>query len=268
MGSQAIGIFDSGVGGLTVTQQIIQLLPNENLIYFGDTARVPYGEKSPETIIKYSLENARFLMDQDIKLLVVACNTVSAYALEELQEICRIPVIGVIEPGIEKVIQTAQDNQKIAVLGTTATIKSEIYQNKIKARLPLAEIIPIACPLLVPLVEEKFMGHPAARLIIQEYLRPLKDQKISTLMLGCTHYPLLKEVIQEEIKSTVIVDSATSCAEHVCAILDTKNLRRREQSAAQRRYFVSDDPIKFQTIGKEFLGGLIESVSVAFPFSR
>jgi len=258
--SNAIGVFDSGIGGLTVMKQMITVMPNENMIYFGDTARVPYGEKSPETIIRYSIENAIFLMEYNIKVLVVACNTASAYALVKLQHLFKIPVVGVIESGVDKAVAVTR-NQRIAVLGTKGTIKSNVYQQEIKRRLPNALVQGIACPLFVPLVEERFVSHPATKILVKEYLAPFKDQGIDTILLGCTHYPLLRQVIQDELGSGVeIVDSASTCAEKVSAILTEQRLHNQNSCEAIHRYFVSDDAEKFRLAGSEFLGSPIPHV--------
>jgi glutamate racemase len=258
--NQAIGIFDSGLGGLTVMKEIINRLPQESVIYFGDTARVPYGEKSAEAITRYSIENAIFLMEHNIKVLVVACNTASAFALKKLQKIFSIPIVGVIEPGVERAISTTR-NQNIAVLGTTGTIRSGVYQKEIENKMPNGQVISISCPLFVPLVEEKFFHHPATRLIIKEYLTPLKEQKVDTVLLGCTHYPLLKYLIMEELeKGIMIVDSASTCADKVAAILQTHQLFNELQQKPTHRYFVSDDPKKFQLLGQDFLGASIDYV--------
>lgn len=258
-----IGMFDSGVGGLTVMRQIQQLLPFESITYFGDTARLPYGDKSPEAIVRYSIENAQFLMDQQIKILVVACNTATAYALLALQELCPIPVIGVIAPGAEKAVAVTH-NGHIAVLGTKATIRSGVYQKEILKRDPQAVVTSIACPLFVPLAEERFFTHDATRLIIREYLKPLRQQQIDTLLLGCTHYPLLHELIAQEVGPQVkIVDSAATCAETVHSCLHTLGLQNPVTGAAAPptyKFFVSDDPSKFQALGQDFLGMPMESV--------
>lgn len=244
--SLPIGLFDSGIGGLTVMKEIMRALPQESLIYFGDTARVPYGGKSQETIIRYSLENASFLLEKQIKLLVIACNTASAFALKSLQETLSIPVIGVIEPGAKEAARTT-NNQRIAILGTKGTIQSGAYQQAIKALLPDAHLFPIACPLWVPLVEESLFHHPATRLLVKEYLIPLKGQEIDTMLLGCTHYPFLTTLIQEEMGSHVsLIDSASTCAEQVATLLKDQHLETKEQ-AASYCYFVSDDPEKFSS---------------------
>lgn len=257
----AIGIFDSGVGGLTVLQQITRQLPHESIIYYGDTARVPYGSKSPDTIIRYSIENAELLMEYGIKILVVACNTAAAYAMEELRNRLPIPVVGVIGPGADKATRVTQ-NGRIGVLGTKATILSQAYQTEIGKRLPGCEVYPVACPLFVPLVEEGMSRHPATELIIREYLNPLKLRGIDTLLLGCTHYPLLREAIQEEIGNHVrIVDSASTCAEEVSHILKENGLEETEEVSPQHHYMVSDDPEKFRALARDLLALSISIVS-------
>lgn len=249
-----IGMFDSGLGGLTVMRQLVNVLPDESVIYLGDTARLPYGAKSPETILRYSIENSVFLIQKNIKMLIVACNTASAHALDELQQIFSVPIMGVIEPGAESAVK-ATKNGRIAVLGTQGTIHSQCYKKAILKKSPQAEVFSIACPLFVPLVEEDYIAYPATRLIVQEYLRPLKEQRIDTLLLGCTHYPLLKELILDEMGEGVnIVDSATACAEKVSELLDQATMRRPPFPAPHYRYFVSDDPKKFQLLGSSFLG--------------
>lgn len=260
--SQAIGVFDSGIGGLTVMKKLMEKLPHEKLIYFGDTARLPYGDKSPETILRYSLENAIFLMEHKIKLLVIACNTASAYAMNKLKAILNIPIIDVIQPGADCASMTTK-NQRIGILGTRATISSNAYKDEIKKRLPSADIYSMACPLLVPLIEEHLFEHPATLLILRDYLAPLKKQNIDTLLLGCTHYPLLTPLIQSEIgKSVSIIDSATTCAEHVSAVLDNQNLRNPQSISPQHLYFASDYPEKFRLHSINFLGQKIDKVEI------
>lgn len=261
----SIGMFDSGIGGLTVMQQILQRLPQEKVIYLGDTARLPYGEKSSETIVRYSVENAIFLMQKNIKLLVIACNTASAYAIDKLQQIFNIPIVGVIAPGARKAVETSKTG-RIAVLGTRGTIRSGEYSKEILRLLPTATLFPVACPLLVTLVEEHWHDHPVTRMVLEEYLEPLRKEKVDTLLLGCTHYPLLRHVIQEIMGEEVaIVDSAISCAEEVATILQREQLSRSKTSLEipKHHYFVTDDPEKFQRLGKQFLGSSLTSVEVA-----
>lgn len=258
----SIGLFDSGIGGLTVLQQLVQVLPHEDFVYFGDTARLPYGEKSRETIIKYSIENSIFLFDKNIKMLVIPCNTATAYALSKLQKLFSVPVVGVIEPGAERAVDVSKHG-RICVLGTRGTINSQSYQKAILHREPKAFVLPITCPLFVPLVEEGYVDHPAAKLIVKDYLKAIKGQKIDTILLGCTHYPLLKKLIQEEVGEEVtIVDSATSCAEKVASLLHAKSIVRESTAIGKLRYYVSDDPVKFQTAGRALLNIPIDKVDL------
>lgn len=259
--SYSIGMFDSGVGGLTVMQQLVQALPNENIIYFGDTARLPYGGKSQETVLRYSTENIHFLLEHNIKLLVIACNTATALALPQLRRLFEIPIIGVIEPGAEKAVEVTR-HQRIAVLGTKATIQSGAYQRELQRLLPSATIFPIACPLFVHLVEERFVDHPASQLIVSEYLDCLKDKQVDTLLLGCTHYPLLKHLIAKEIGEDVtIVDSATTCAEKVASTLKDNDMEAdKKKGEVSYKYFVSDDPKKFQEQAEKLFGCPIDYV--------
>ncbi len=261
--SRAIGIFDSGLGGLTVMKQIMHALPNENLIYFGDTARVPYGEKSPETILRYSIENTEFLMEHQVKAIVVACNTATACALDELSRKFDVPLIGVIEPGVEKAVEVSSGG-KIAVLGTRVTINSGIYQREIMRWNPRATVLSIACPLLVHLVEENFISHPATRLILKEYLKSLHIEEVDTVLLGCTHYPLLTHLIEEELgPDKNVINSAAACAEKLRKLLNLKDLVNDQKGVVSHKFFVSDDPHKFQSMGKDFLGMPIEITRVS-----
>ena len=244
-----IGIFDSGVGGLTVYKTIRQYFPEEDLIYFGDTARVPYGPKSPNTIVEYSKQNARFLLQQGIKTLVVACNTSSAYALDYLRELTGIPIIGVIEPGAERAaVQTA--NKRIGVIGTEATIRSNAYTIAVQKLVPDAIVFSKACPLLVPIVEEGWQGESVARDIVSHYLSYFEDTEIDTLILGCTHYPLLNRVIQEVVGNEVtLVDSAESIALYLKRLLPEDSDGR----AGTESFFVSDNEDKFARISSRIL---------------
>jgi len=262
--TDAIGLFDSGVGGLTVMQQIMRTLPHERLIYFGDTARVPYGNKGQHTIVRYSIENTISLLEKNIKLLVVACNTASALALAKLRQLFKLPIIGVIEPGAEKAAAVTR-NQRIAVLGTKGTIQSGAYQAAIRKFAPQAAIIPIACPLFVHLVEEQWLDHPATRLIVREYLRPLQGENVDTVLLGCTHYPLLSEIIQEEIgRDVAIVDSASTCAEQVARLLQSQGMLSPFLQG-EHGYFSSDDPDKFRALGEKLFNSPLKQVELLLP---
>lgn len=258
--SQPIGMFDSGLGGLTVMQKLVSKLPYEDIIYFGDTARLPYGGKSSETIVRYSIENATFLIDKNIKILVVACNTATSQALDKLQQMFALPVVGVIDPSAEQAVKVST-HHRIAVLGTKKTIQSGAYQRAILQHAPKATVFPIACPLFVPLVEEGCIDHPAARLIVQEYLRPVKGQRVDTILLGCTHYPILKDLIQEEVGDQVtLVDSGSACADKISALLDRMDMKKKPTPPSYQ-YFVSDDPHQFQRLGSAFLGFPIKDVT-------
>ena len=208
----AIGIFDSGIGGLTVLHKIIEALPRENTVYLGDTARSPYGTKSVETVLRYSFENSEFLVDKGVKLLVVACNTSTAIALRPVRERLTIPVIGVIEPGVRRAVKTSR-SKKVGVIGTDATIQSGAYTRALKAADPNIEVYSRACPLLVPLVEEGWTDNAVVEMTVKTYLGSLKQSGIDTLILGCTHYPLLKKAIRKFMgKGVLLVDSAEEVA--------------------------------------------------------
>lgn len=250
-----IGMFDSGVGGLTVLRQIAKRLPYEKIIYYGDTARVPYGDKSSQEILRYSIDNANFLMDNhQIKVLVIACNTSAAYSSQQLRQLCPFPVIDVVEAGVESIVR-ATKSRRIAVLATRGTIRSGIYEKEILKLLPDAVVISIACPLFTLLVEEQFINHLATKLIVEEYLAPLKNQNIDALLLGCTHYPLLRDVIQEVLGGGVtIVDSSSSCAEKVADLLSKMDLETPLLTLPERhQFFVSDDPERFSHTARNFL---------------
>lgn len=244
-------------------REIRRILPNEHVVYLGDTARLPYGNKSREAIRRFSLENALFLSRQNIKILVAACNTASAYALDLLQQECNLPVIGVIESGVEKAAQMTTKGP-IVVLGTKATIESGSYQEKLASRLPGVEIIGIPCPLFVPLIEEGFVEHPATLLIVKEYFKNILDRKPETILLGCTHYPLLKPVIRKIVGPSVhLIDSANTCAETILKQLTESDLLEESKQEPSCQYFVTDDPGKFQSFGQVFLGSRIEKVDLA-----
>jgi glutamate racemase len=256
----SIGIFDSGVGGLTVMRAIRELMPFENIIYFGDTARLPYGSKSSETILRYSLENAAFLRTQGIKVLVIACNTSCSAALDQIRSSSDIPVIGITEQGVEEVSRLFSSG-RVAILGTRATITSGVYQQQILSRHNTLELYSISCPLFVPLVEEGYVEHPMSALVVQEYLRPLKNREIKGVLLGCTHYPLLQSTIQQELGSDVLLlDPSIACAEKTRMVLAEKNLLNPSTCLPHYQFFVSDDPEKFRLLGKTFLNYPIEHV--------
>ena len=262
-----IGMFDSGMGGLTVFREIKRRLPSESIIYFGDTARLPYGEKSGETVLRYSIENAIFLMERKIKALVIACNTAAAVSVDKLRSIFNIPVIGVIEPGAERAVSSSSSG-RIAVLATKGTVNSGAYQMAIRQLRPDAEVFAIPCPLLVPLIEEGMISHPATRLILTDYLQPLRDQSIDTILLGCTHYPALASLLQELVGPEIsIVDSATTCAEKLSDLLIQQELSQEASHRGSYQFFVSDSPDKFRILGKYFLDESLSEVCLKAPFS-
>ncbi len=256
MDDRPIGVFDSGVGGLTVFRAVERVLPGESLIYLGDTARVPYGTKSPETVARYTLQATRFLRRHRIKLLIVACNTASSVALSGLAEEAAVPVVGVIRPGARCAVERSESG-RIGVIGTRATIDSGAYPAAIRDLRADAEVHSLACPLFVPLAEEGWDGAGVVQQVAQRYLEPLRAAEIDTLVLGCTHYPLLREAIGQVMgRSVQLVDSAEAIASEVY-----ERLQREPQLAAERppggaeqRFFVTDIPDPFQTVAERFLG--------------
>jgi glutamate racemase len=257
---RAIGIFDSGVGGLTVLQETRALLPGRNLVYLGDTARVPYGTKSPETVRRYALQAADFLVQQKVKMLVVACNTASSVALESLRDTFRLPVVGVIEPGAEQAIAITR-NKRIGVIGTEGTIQSGAYLKALKQLDPSVAAWGIACPLFVPLAEEGWAGHAVAKLCAEEYLAPLMEHDIDTLVLGCTHYPLLKDILHQVLGPQVqLIDSAEATARKVASLLGETAVPRAAEPGTTR-FFVTDVPNRFCRVGGAFLGADLSAVT-------
>ncbi len=255
----AVGVFDSGVGGLTVLKQLMVQIPSVSTVYLGDTARVPYGTKSADTVIRYAIACARLLIERGVQLLVVACNTASAFALDHLKKTLSIPVIGVIEPGARAAVSATQ-NGIIGIIGTAGTIRSGAYQDAIHAFRPSAEIISRPCPLFVPLAEEGWIDGEIPRAIAKTYLDDFKDAGVDTLVLGCTHYPLLKSVIESVMGKTVaLIDSAEAVTQVVSEIL-TDRLPVRKRDAARHRYLVTDAPDSFREISERFLGHAIDEV--------
>jgi glutamate racemase len=263
--ASAIGIFDSGIGGLTVVREVLRQLPHERIIYFGDTARVPYGPKSPDTVRRYSREITEYLRSQDVKAIVVACNTATAHALPMLQQESSVPVIGVVEPGARAAV-AASRRRELGVIGTAGTIGSGAYERAIRAIAPDAHIVARACPLFAPLVEEGWLDTEATRLIAREYLTPLQDARIDTLVLGCTHYPLLKPLLADILgPDVVLIDSAHETAAEIARVLEQRGLRSNGAGTAtsQRmghRFIASDAPDHFLRLGQRFLGSAIECV--------
>ncbi len=296
--NKAIGIFDSGIGGLTVLKAIEEVLPHENLIYLGDTARVPYGNKSRETITRYSIENTNFLIQSGVKVVVVACNTASALAVSELRNKFSVPVLGVIEPGAKAALSVTR-SKEIGVIGTESTIASSSYSKAIQAMDSKARVQGLACPLFVPLVEEGWVEEEVTYSVAQKYLTPfftfIKDNQphsgvegeapsalggmegrerprmrgatrapiIDTLILGCTHYPLLKEVLAQVMgKKVTLVDSAQETAQAVKQLLIRKNILRTDSSDRQETLFVTDSPERFRKVGQNFLKRSLEGVAL------
>lgn len=257
-----IGIFDSGIGGLTVARALFERLPHDSTIYFGDTARVPYGPKSPETVRRYSLEILDWLLGEGVKAVVVACNTSTAHALNALRARAAVPVIGVIDPGARAAVAATRSG-RIGVIGTAGTVASEAYVRAIRALRPDADVQQRATPLLVPLVEEGWFDHAASRLIAEEYLAPLRAGPVDALVLGCTHYPLLKPLLQGVMGDEVaLIDSAEETAKAVAKTLDDFGLTAPGNALPTHRFAVSDDAPRFLTVGSRFLGARLAGVEV------
>ncbi len=245
-----IGIFDSGVGGLTVFREIERILPYEDIVYFGDTARVPYGNKSRETIVRFSMQNILFLLKKKVKIVVVACNTSSSLSLEYLKNIFRVPVIGVISPSVEKALLVSK-TRKIGVIATRSTINSGTYEQEIIKKDKKVQVHSLACPLFVPLVEEGMFPGKILDEVIKFYLEAIK-QKVDTLILGCTHYPLLKESLVSFLKGVLLIDSAEEVAVNAKAVLEQNNLSNNKLSPS-KEFYVSDDPGNFLKMATLFL---------------
>ncbi|MFH0855512.1 MAG: glutamate racemase [Candidatus Omnitrophota bacterium] len=261
-----IGVFDSGVGGLTVVKELIRQLPQEDIVYFGDTARVPYGIKSKETVIRFSIENILFLLKHQVKFICVACNTVSSFALPEIKNHFRVPIVGVITPGAREAVYATR-NKRIGVIGTKGTIKSRAYEDAIKQFDPQAKVTPVACPLFVPFVEEGWLAGDVVATVARQYLKPLKEAGVDTVILGCTHYPLLKGLISQTMgKNVVLIDSAKQVAIEVGKILSNEGLlnkkgkTRTAYRAGKHEFFVSDNPEWFRNLARRFLGRPVRNV--------
>ena len=262
MNRRPIGVFDSGIGGLTVVRELLHQMPNESLIYFGDTARVPYGNKSPATVRRYAREILDFLLGREVKMVVVACNTASAHALEELRRVAPVPVEGVIDPGARAAVAASRSG-RIGVIGTAGTIASGAYERAIHAHAGAAAVVAQACPLFVPLVEEGWLDHPATRLVAESYLGGLAAHDIDTLVLGCTHYPLLKPLLAEVLGPAItLIDSAEQTARAVAATLAHSTLHAPKAAAGGVHFVVSDAPEQFQRVGKRFLGKGVKEIEL------
>ncbi|HTY44581.1 MAG TPA: glutamate racemase [Patescibacteria group bacterium] len=257
---KAIGVFDSGVGGLTVVREIIRQLPYEDIIYFGDTARVPYGIKSQETVIRFSIENILFLLKQDVKLICVACNTVSSFALPVIKNHFKVPIVGVLSPGVREAVYATQ-NKRVGIIGTRGTVKSRAYEKEIKQLDGEVQVTAVACPLFVPFAEEGWLGGKVVQEVAQTYLKPLKKAGVDTVILGCTHYPLLKPVIRQAMGAQVaLIDSAKQVAMEVKNILAADGLLNPRERG-RHKFYVSDNPEWFSGLAKRFLGQGIKDVS-------
>ena len=259
--NNAIGVFDSGVGGLTVVKELLRQLPKENIVYFGDTARVPYGTKSHSTIIKFSIENILFLLKFKVKMIVVACHTSSSVSLPALRRQFKIPILGVINPGTQEAILSTRNN-RIGVIGTAATISSGAYEKEIKRLLPQAKVFTQTCPLFVPLAEEGWTNGSITLDIVRRYLKVFSKTKIDTLILGCTHYPLLKRVIQKIMASNIrLIDPAYYTAQEARNVLISYGLEARGSRGGNKiQFYVSDEAEKFSSLGEKFLGQRIKLV--------
>ncbi len=260
-----VGVFDSGVGGLTVAREIMRNLPNEHIVYFGDTARVPYGSKSKDTIVRYSRQIIRFLKTQDIKAIVIACNTASALALDEVEKELDIPIIGVIKAGARVAVASTR-NQRIGVIGTESTINSHLYEKLIREENPAISVYEKACPLLVPLVEEGWLKDPVTKEVTQRYLEGLLEKEIDTLILGCTHYPLLRSLIRELVGEQItLVNPAYETAKELEMLLKREQLDRPATPedvpvTEPYRFFVSDMAEKFGRFANSILPYDVETI--------
>ncbi|HAM51874.1 MAG TPA: glutamate racemase [Nitrospiraceae bacterium] len=260
MNSDPIGVFDSGIGGLTVLKEIFRVLQQESTVYLGDTARVPYGIRSAETVVRYSFENTEFLVAKGIKLLVIACNTVSAVSLDAIKERLSMPVIGVIEPGARAAVKATKNN-RIGVIGTEATINSGAYARVIQQIDGALDVFGLPCPLFVPLVEEGLTDDEITVMVAKKYLRQVRDKGIDTLVLGCTHYPLLKSVIGKVMGDTVtLIDSAIETVKEIRETLLRDSAECNALREPSRLFYVTDSPDRFKSVGERFLGQKIKTI--------
>lgn len=260
MNNNYIGVFDSGLGGLTVVKSLVETMPYENIIYFGDIAHVPYGSRSKEQITEYVMQDVNFLMKHNIKAVVIACNTADSIARKKVEEFCTVPVYGVVEPAAKLASETSQ-NGKIGVIATNATVNSGAYKTAIEKYAPNAEVYSAACPLLVPLVEEgRFhRGDEVVETVVREYLEPLKNAGIDTLVLGCTHYPLLMDIISDIVPGVNIISSSEAAARCVKSALENQNLDNKCNPSPDRQYYVNDAKDDFEKNASLFMGRTLES---------
>lgn len=255
-----IGIFDSGVGGLTVFRAIEQRLPNESLIYLGDTARIPYGVRSPATIERYSVECASFVQARGVKAIVIACNTASALAANYLRSKFDLPITGVIRPGSRRAVEKTR-NGHIGVIATEATVGSGAYERAMLAINGALRITSRACPLFVPLAEEGWLNHPVTRQVAEEYLAELRSSRVDTLVLGCTHYPILRPVIEDTMGDHIsFVDSGEAVADQIASMLEERDLLRKADGPGIEEFYVTDSADRFRRVAELFLGRPLESV--------
>ncbi|GIW48699.1 MAG: glutamate racemase [Caloramator sp.] len=261
MDKRPIGVFDSGIGGLTVVKEIMKILPYEDIVYFGDTARVPYGSKSQETITKFAKQNSRFLLSKDVKAIVIACNTASALALEELNSEFNVPIIGVIKPGANAAVRATKTG-RVGIIGTEGTVNSRAYEKMIRRLFKEVEIYALPCPLFVPLVEEGWAEKEVSYMIAKEYLQPFKEFDVDTLVLGCTHYPILTNVIGKIMgEGVTLINPAEETAIELKSILFENGLQNTSKRNAEYSYYVSDNPDKFKRVGGNFLNREIENIT-------
>ena len=263
--ASAVGVFDSGIGGLTVVRELLHVLPRERLVYLGDTARVPYGNKSRETVVKFSTENVLFLLHHDVKMVIVACHTASSFALPFLERHFSYPILGVIEPGVDAALAATRSG-RVGVIGTNATIGSNAYPAAVRRRGSKVRLTQAACPLFVPLVEEGWIRDSIALEIAHRYLRPLKAARVDTLILGCTHYPLLKQMVARVMgPKVVLIDSARQVALKAREVLRQVKLSTPAGNGRrpERRFFVTDEPRHFERLSLRFLGRRVGNVSKA-----
>jgi glutamate racemase len=255
-----IGIFDSGVGGLTVFRAVERRLPNESLIYLGETARIPYGTRSVATVERYALEDAAFIQSKNVKAIVIACNTASALAAERLARECEVPVIGVIQPGARRAVEQTKSGY-VGVIATEATVSSGAYERAMLAIREGMEIISRACPLFVPLAEEGWIDHPVTRQVAEEYLVEMRNTRLDTLVLGCTHYPILRPVIEQVMGARLsFIDSGEAVADELARLLEERGLARASTEPRTEQFYVTDSAVRFRRVAELFLGRPLESV--------
>ena len=255
-----IGIFDSGVGGLTVFRALERRLPNESLIYLGDTARVPYGTRSQATVERYAIEDCGFIRSKDVKVIVVACNTASSAAANRLREVFDVPVLGVIRPGARRAVAATRSGY-VGVIATEGTVSSGAYERAMLALNAKLEVISRACPLFVPLAEEGWINHPVTRQVAEEYLAEMRASRVDTLVLGCTHYPILRPLIDEVMGDHItFIDSGEAVADEVACLLEERDLVRRSREPRSEQFYVTDAAARFRRVAELFLGRPLESV--------